>query len=40
MLGKRIKYEIATLKNEIFIENELCENNKLFLKSKKTIAMK
>ena len=35
MLGDRIKYEITTLKNKIFIENELYDNNKLVLKCKK-----
>jgi hypothetical protein len=35
MLGDRMKYEITTLKNKIFIENELYENNKLVLKCKK-----
>jgi hypothetical protein len=35
LLGDRIKYEITTLKNKIFIENELYENNKLVLKCKK-----
>jgi hypothetical protein len=35
MLGERIKYKITTLKNKIFIENELYEKNKLVLKCKK-----
>ena len=35
LLGDRIKYEITTLKNKIFIENEIYENNKLVLKCKK-----
>lgn len=35
MLGDRTKYEITKLKNKIFIENELYENNKLVLKCKK-----
>ena len=34
-LGDRMKYEIITCKNKIFVENELYKNNKLFLKCKK-----
>ena len=34
-LGDRMKYEITTCKNKIFVENELYKNNKLVLKCKK-----
>lgn len=34
-LEDRMKYEITTYKNKIFVENELCKNNKLVLKCKK-----
>lgn len=34
-LGDRMKYEITTYKNKIFVENELYKNNKLVLKCKK-----
>ena len=34
-LGDRMKYEIRTCKNKIFVENELYKNNKLVLKCKK-----
>ena len=33
-LEDRMKYKITTLKNKIFIVNELYENNKLVLKCK------
>nr|AOE09290.1 hypothetical protein [uncultured bacterium] len=34
-LGDRMKYDIITYKNKIFVENELYKNNKLVLKCKK-----